>query len=111
MWLQGSVAYVAQQAWIQNLSVRDNILFGATYDEQQYRAVIEACALQRDLDVLPAGDMTEIGENVRCCSACYCSDCDLQYVSLQLGMSKNNQLTSVENDNQFQNGGTGYRII
>ena len=67
MWLQGTVAYVAQQAWIQNLSLRDNILFGAPYDEQRYRNVIEACALQPDLDILPAGDMTEIGENV-----CHC---------------------------------------
>lgn len=58
------MAYVAQQAWIQNLSLRDNILFGAPYDEQRYCAVIEACALQPDLDILPAGDMTEIGENV-----------------------------------------------
>jgi len=58
------VAYVAQQAWIQNMSLRDNILFGAAFDERRYRAVIEACALQPDLDILPAGDMTEIGENV-----------------------------------------------
>lgn len=58
------MAYVAQQAWIQNLSLHDNILFGATYDEQRYHRVIEACALQPDLDILPAGDMTEIGENV-----------------------------------------------
>jgi len=64
MCLQGSVAYVAQQAWIQNLSLRDNILFGAPYDEERYHTVIEACALQPDLDILPAGDMTEIGENV-----------------------------------------------
>ena len=64
LWLQGTVAYVAQQAWIQNLSLRDNILFGAPYDEQRYHSVIEACALQPDLDILPAGDMTEIGENV-----------------------------------------------
>jgi len=62
--VQGSVAYVAQQAWIQNMSLRDNILFGAAFDEHRYRAVIEACALQPDLDILPAGDMTEIGENV-----------------------------------------------
>ena len=64
IWLQGTVAYVAQQAWIQNLSLRDNVLFGAPYDEERYRTVIEACALQPDLDILPAGDMTEIGENV-----------------------------------------------
>jgi len=64
VWLQGSVAYVAQQAWIQNLSLRENILFGRPYNEDRYNTVIEACALRPDLDLLPAGDMTEIGENV-----------------------------------------------
>jgi ABC-type multidrug transport system fused ATPase/permease subunit len=58
------VAYVSQQAWIQNLTLRDNILFGSPYDEQRYQKVIYACALQPDLSILPAGDMTEIGENV-----------------------------------------------
>jgi len=62
--LQGSIAYVSQQAWIQNLTLRDNILFGRPFDEERYNKVIEACALQPDLDILPAGDMTEIGENV-----------------------------------------------
>ncbi|KAL2915657.1 Transporter of the ATP-binding cassette (ABC) [Polyrhizophydium stewartii] len=57
-----SVAYVAQTAWLQNASVRDNILFGAPFDEQRYNQVIEACALVRDLATFPAGDMTEIGE-------------------------------------------------
>ncbi|KAL2912810.1 Transporter of the ATP-binding cassette (ABC) [Polyrhizophydium stewartii] len=56
------VAYVAQTAWLQNASVRDNILFGAPFDEQRYNQVIEACALVRDLATFPAGDMTEIGE-------------------------------------------------
>jgi ABC-type transport system involved in cytochrome bd biosynthesis fused ATPase/permease subunit len=64
MYFQGSIAYVSQQAWIQNLTLRDNILFGSPYDEERYKKVIYACALQPDLDILPAGDMTEIGENV-----------------------------------------------
>ncbi|XP_055346894.1 uncharacterized protein LOC129594288 [Paramacrobiotus metropolitanus] len=59
---KGSVAYVSQQAWIQNLTLKDNILFGCEYNEELYKRVIEACALQPDLDLLPAGDMTEIGE-------------------------------------------------
>uniref|UniRef100_A0A8C9VTA4 ATP-binding cassette, sub-family C (CFTR/MRP), member 3 n=1 Tax=Scleropages formosus TaxID=113540 RepID=A0A8C9VTA4_SCLFO len=58
----GSVAYVPQQAWIQNATLRDNILFGQPYNECKYRAVLDACALTPDLDVLPGGDMTEIGE-------------------------------------------------
>ncbi|XP_057681546.1 ATP-binding cassette sub-family C member 3 isoform X2 [Corythoichthys intestinalis] len=60
--IRGSVAYVPQQAWIQNATLRDNILFGKTYNEQKYHCVLEACALTPDLQVLPGGDMTEIGE-------------------------------------------------
>ena len=55
-----------QQAWIQNLSLRDNILLGSTLDDQRYNAVLDACALRPDLEILPAGDLTEIGENVSC---------------------------------------------
>uniref|UniRef100_A0A3Q2V2S4 ATP binding cassette subfamily C member 3 n=1 Tax=Haplochromis burtoni TaxID=8153 RepID=A0A3Q2V2S4_HAPBU len=60
--VRGSVAYVPQQAWIQNATLRDNILFGNLYNEQKYNSVLEACALTPDLQVLPGGDMTEIGE-------------------------------------------------
>ncbi|KAL0984010.1 hypothetical protein UPYG_G00135860 [Umbra pygmaea] len=60
--IRGSVAYVPQQAWIQNATLRDNILFGKAYNEQKYRCCMEACALTPDLEVLPGGDMTEIGE-------------------------------------------------
>jgi ATP-binding cassette, subfamily C (CFTR/MRP), member 1 len=62
MLLSGDLAYVPQEAWIRNASVRENILFGSAYDEQRYRTVIDACALTRDLDIFPAGDRTEIGE-------------------------------------------------
>ena len=61
---QGSVAYVAQQAWIQNASVRDNILFGREFDERRYGEVLDACALRPDLAILPAADLTEVGEKV-----------------------------------------------
>uniref|UniRef100_A0A8D2NVG1 Canalicular multispecific organic anion transporter 1 n=1 Tax=Zosterops lateralis melanops TaxID=1220523 RepID=A0A8D2NVG1_ZOSLA len=60
--IQGSVAYVPQQAWIQNATLRDNILFGSELDEARYQEVIKACALLPDLELLPAGDQTEIGE-------------------------------------------------
>ncbi|XJO76494.1 hypothetical protein BDV3_007007 [Batrachochytrium dendrobatidis] len=56
------VAYVSQTAWLQNATVRDNILFGSLYDADRYAKVIEACALVRDLETFPAGDQTEIGE-------------------------------------------------
>ncbi|XP_010213933.1 PREDICTED: canalicular multispecific organic anion transporter 2 isoform X2 [Tinamus guttatus] len=60
--VKGSVAYVPQQAWIQNATLKDNILFGQTRNEQKYQNVLEACALKTDLEVLPGGDQTEIGE-------------------------------------------------
>uniref|UniRef100_A0A665UDL7 ATP-binding cassette sub-family C member 10 n=1 Tax=Echeneis naucrates TaxID=173247 RepID=A0A665UDL7_ECHNA len=53
----------AQEPWIQHASVRANILFGKDYDPHFYQAVIEACALSDDLNVLPNGDKTEVGEN------------------------------------------------
>lgn len=58
----GSVAYCSQQPWIQNMTVRDNILFGLLYDRKKYEKVLDACALTADLQSLPAGDATEIGE-------------------------------------------------
>ncbi|XP_056627065.1 ATP-binding cassette sub-family C member 3 isoform X2 [Triplophysa dalaica] len=60
--IRGSVAYVPQQAWIQNATLRDNILFGKPYVEKKYQCVLEACSLTPDLEVLPGGDLTEIGE-------------------------------------------------
>ncbi|XP_047916408.1 ATP-binding cassette sub-family C member 2 [Anser cygnoides] len=60
--IQGSLAYVPQQAWIQNATLKDNILFGSELDEERYQQVIKACALLPDLELLPAGDQTEIGE-------------------------------------------------
>ncbi|PAA57130.1 hypothetical protein BOX15_Mlig029003g1 [Macrostomum lignano] len=60
--LRGSVALVAQQAWIQNATLRDNVKFVSPWNETRYQRAIEACALRPDLDILPGGDMTEIGE-------------------------------------------------
>ncbi|KFV53613.1 Canalicular multispecific organic anion transporter 1, partial [Gavia stellata] len=60
--IQGSLAYVPQQAWIQNATLKDNILFGSELNEARYQQVIKACALLPDLELLPAGDQTEIGE-------------------------------------------------
>lgn len=58
----GRVAYAPQIAWIQNTTVRENIVFGCEFDEAWYARVIDACALGLDLEQLPAGDATEIGE-------------------------------------------------
>ncbi|KAJ8251178.1 hypothetical protein GJAV_G00218150 [Gymnothorax javanicus] len=60
--LRGSVAYVPQQAWIQNASLGENIVFGRERKDSWYWKVVEACALLPDLEILPAGDATEIGE-------------------------------------------------
>ncbi|KAK9518326.1 hypothetical protein VZT92_023636 [Zoarces viviparus] len=60
--VSGGFAYVAQQAWILNDSLKENILFGNEYDQDKYNAVLEACCLLPDLAELPYGDMTEIGE-------------------------------------------------
>ncbi|KAI9496002.1 hypothetical protein BDB00DRAFT_811355 [Zychaea mexicana] len=56
------IAYVAQTAWLQNCSIRDNILFGLPYNAERYEKVLYATALTRDLDILEFGDSTEIGE-------------------------------------------------
>lgn len=56
------IAYTPQEAWIQNNTLRDNILFGMDYNKDYYRKVIYACSLAQDFDILPGGDMTEIGE-------------------------------------------------
>uniref|UniRef100_A0A8C1VAR3 ABC-type glutathione-S-conjugate transporter n=1 Tax=Cyprinus carpio TaxID=7962 RepID=A0A8C1VAR3_CYPCA len=60
--VSGSVAYVPQQAWIQNATLKDNILFGCEMKDSWYQKVLEACALLPDLEILPARDATEIGE-------------------------------------------------
>ena len=61
---QGKVAYAPQQAWIQNATLRDNILFGRPMVESVYNHVLEACSLIPDIKMLPGGDMIEIGEKV-----------------------------------------------
>ena len=61
---QGSTAYVAQQAWIQNVTLKDNILFGKSLNDSLYYKVLDTCALMPDLAMLPAADQTEIGEKV-----------------------------------------------
>jgi ABC-type multidrug transport system fused ATPase/permease subunit len=58
----GRLAYAPQQAWIMNATLRDNILFGSTFDQEKYNRIIYAAGLIPDLDILPAGDLTEIGE-------------------------------------------------
>ncbi|KAF8561375.1 hypothetical protein P879_07964 [Paragonimus westermani] len=60
--VKGSVAYVSQQPWIFNATLRDNILFLKPYEPVRYEKVIKACGLTPDLQILPNGDATEIGD-------------------------------------------------
>ncbi|KAL7795315.1 multidrug resistance-associated protein [Trichoderma ceciliae] len=60
--LADTIAYVAQAAWLVNANIKDNIVFAAPFDEQRYRDVIVACALERDLEILDHGDQTLVGE-------------------------------------------------
>lgn len=58
----GSTACVSQTAWIQNATIRDNILFGRPLEKERYELVLQTCALVPDLAQMPFGDKTEIGE-------------------------------------------------
>lgn len=78
---KGGIAYAAQESWVQNDTIRENILFGSPFDESRYRkgrlfhrtehalslglifeTVLHHCALERDLELFEAGDQTEVGE-------------------------------------------------
>uniref|UniRef100_A0A3Q2WHX2 ATP-binding cassette, sub-family C (CFTR/MRP), member 8 n=1 Tax=Haplochromis burtoni TaxID=8153 RepID=A0A3Q2WHX2_HAPBU len=59
---RGPVAYASQKAWLLNTTVVENITFEMPMIKSRYKAVIEACSLQPDIDILPQGDQTEIGE-------------------------------------------------
>ncbi|CAM0879850.1 unnamed protein product [Alopecurus aequalis] len=58
----GTMAYVSQSAWIQSGKIQDNILFGKEMDSEKYDRVLESCSLKKDLEILPFGDKTVIGE-------------------------------------------------
>lgn len=60
--VNGSIAYCAQNAWILNSSVRENIIFGRRFDREFYDKTVEACQLKHDFEVLPHGDSTHVGE-------------------------------------------------
>uniref|UniRef100_A0A1B6KLL2 ABC-type glutathione-S-conjugate transporter n=1 Tax=Graphocephala atropunctata TaxID=36148 RepID=A0A1B6KLL2_9HEMI len=59
---KGNIAYVPQLAWVQNATLRKNITCAHAFDKGTFKKVIKACALEQDLEILPGGDMTEIGE-------------------------------------------------
>ncbi|CAI4045596.1 hypothetical protein SKDZ_12G0130 [Saccharomyces kudriavzevii ZP591] len=57
-----SIAYCSQGAWLLNDTIKHNILFNSPFNEARYKAVVDACGLKRDFEILKAGDLTEIGE-------------------------------------------------
>ncbi|KAB8296761.1 hypothetical protein EYC80_002178 [Monilinia laxa] len=63
-WIDHSlVAYVAQIPWTENATIRDNILFGLPYVGERYEQVVWACALEKDIEIMPDGELTEVGAN------------------------------------------------
>ncbi|KAF9213805.1 hypothetical protein BGZ59_004794 [Podila verticillata] len=56
------IAYVSQTAWLQNTTIRNNILFGKEFDQERYDNVVDGCALATDFEILESGDKTEVGE-------------------------------------------------
>ncbi|KAJ5757946.1 uncharacterized protein N7511_006640 [Penicillium nucicola] len=61
--IDSAIAYVAQIPWIENATIKDNVLFGLPDDAERYKKVIFACALEKDFEMLPDGDLTDIGAN------------------------------------------------
>lgn len=62
IYINGKIGYVSQIPWIQNETIKNNILFFKEYEEEKYEKVLEKCQLKYDLDILEGGDNTEIGE-------------------------------------------------
>jgi ABC-type multidrug transport system fused ATPase/permease subunit len=60
--IRGTIAYCSQVPWIMNATVKENILFGHRFDEEFYQNTLEACQLLPDLEILPDGDETAVGE-------------------------------------------------
>ena len=60
--VNGNISYVGQEAWIQNNTIQNNILFYRPYDPNKYQTILDLCELNQDLQAFPGGDLTEIGE-------------------------------------------------
>ncbi|PGH14094.1 hypothetical protein AJ80_06099 [Polytolypa hystricis UAMH7299] len=61
--IDSAIACVAQVPWIENASIRNNILFGLPFDQERYNKVLFACALEKDMEMFPDGELTDIGAN------------------------------------------------
>ena len=85
--VNGSLAYVSQQAWIQNRTLRENILFGNEYDQTIYERVIDACCLRHDIEMMSLGDLTMVGER-----GCNLSGGQKQRISLARAVYSNRDI-------------------
>ena len=59
---RGTLAYIPQVSWLRSATIRDNITFELDFDEEKYNNILKISELEADLEILPGGDMTEIGE-------------------------------------------------
>ncbi|XP_061388505.1 probable multidrug resistance-associated protein lethal(2)03659 [Musca vetustissima] len=60
--INGKISYCSQEPWVFEGTIRDNVVFVEDYNEKRYKKVLEVCALNRDLELMPRGDLTMIGE-------------------------------------------------
>lgn len=60
--VNGSISYSSQESWVFGATVRQNILFGRDFDRKRYNKVVQVCALNKDFEQLPNGDLTLVGE-------------------------------------------------
>ncbi|KAF5330041.1 hypothetical protein D9611_010477 [Ephemerocybe angulata] len=58
----GGISFAVQESWVLNETVRENILFHSPYEDERYKKVLHQCALEQDLEMFEAGDLTEVGE-------------------------------------------------
>lgn len=58
----GTIAYISQEAFLINDTLRNNITFGNDFNEKHYNSVLDLCELEHDISLLPARDLSEIGE-------------------------------------------------
>jgi len=75
--INGTISYASQRSWMFPGTIRENVIFDQLHDEMKYRQVLKVCALERDLDRLPRGDLTQVGERGTSLSGGQCARINL----------------------------------